>query len=1043
MKESKICYFKELRQKSNVLLSSIIGLLLGLFLFLVDKFNMPNGLMTRLDISIKFRSMVISLLYSALLSVIALVVLILLVKSFSKKVIKEDSMLLSFDFFSLVLLVAGLAGVDGVKKTFVIVLAIIAIVITLIRVLRVKEHTEETTLNSISYRKAIVKRVNVPAFVSIAVLIGIFLGIAIYYVDFDGMLGNVLPWWVAQSKFDKIGYVAGICSSVAIGFNVYTVLNNKNIKFSWIDTTLVFTTIVSFFSGLYFSFDLNKPIWHFHAWGAVTLILLITTIFRSMVIDAESVEEKNLGKSGYYFLKVADKFSLISLLFCGFVISGLFINIDVIGLNALFSTIPNVICSVFAILIILVMLVGGIVSLVKNTLRSSKIAAFDYVLMLSLVIGGVMIFDLYYAPTIIKLVLWLVAFILDLVFVGLRIHLIEREVVETEEVVKDIIEESVVEEIPSVVEKIVSNVTTVGEDMPTHKNVKHYYINKLKFTNSKTKSFYSDIKNFLLSHNVKSTITRRNETFRKSGLVCKLSVSGKTLRIHLPLNPNDEVSFNINKYHQFSLESKKRYADVPFTMKIRSLTACKRAIELLEKICLDRDIKLNSFYQEYDFVKDLDIDGRAIFDKACCLDMLVDKCDVSYADKFDGEENPSLEKICSYIPTLENRIDELNHINGKEVVIDLDKVISSFNDEVVSLETLKRLGLASNDCERLVVHVSDSLNKPVAVICDDIDNHSALVILATGGKIAFYQNGVEVVEDFENDDIDDEDDDDDFDDVDDLEEENTIRIKARKTTFVNRLKFTSDKTKAYYSVLKNRLLSYGIKSRATRRNEQFRKSGLFAKISISGKTLRLHLPLDPNDLESYPLTKYHQIDLTDKKQYSQVPFTVKIKSDRALKRALQLIDDLSAVKSFRLKRKYEDIDFTENLVIDGSAIFEKLNCVDRLTEVFDDEYLASFKEECAESYEKMVHLIPSIDKEEPNDGEIQNVYIDTVLDKIDGNEISLSSLKDVNIISKATNRICVKIHSKLDKSITVICDEITPEACLAVLSTGGKVILTK
>ena len=84
----------------------------------------------------------------------------------------------------------------------------------------------------------------------------------------------------------------------------------------------------------------------------------------------------------------------------------------------------------------------------------------------------------------------------------------------------------------------------------------------------------------------------------------------------------------------------------------------------------------------------------------------------------------------------------------------------------------------------------------------------------------------------------------------------TDKLVIRRTKFINKMKFTSDKTKEYYSQIKNLLLSYGTKNKVARRNEAFRKSGLVAKISISGKSLRLHLPLDPND-EERNIIKFH------------------------------------------------------------------------------------------------------------------------------------------------------------------------------------------
>lgn len=60
-----------------------------------------------------------------------------------------------------------------------------------------------------------------------------------------------------------------------------------------------------------------------------------------------------------------------------------------------------------------------------------------------------------------------------------------------------------------------------------------------------------------------------------------------------------------------------------------------------------------------------------------------------------------------------------------------------------------------------------------------------------------------------------------------------------------------------------------------------------AKISIIGKSIRLHLALDPASEE---LSKYPLKDLSDKKSYADVPAMLRISSDLALRRALKLIE---------------------------------------------------------------------------------------------------------------------------------------------------------
>ncbi len=70
-----------------------------------------------------------------------------------------------------------------------------------------------------------------------------------------------------------------------------------------------------------------------------------------------------------------------------------------------------------------------------------------------------------------------------------------------------------------------------------------------------------------------------------------------------------------------------------------------------------------------------------------------------------------------------------------------------------------------------------------------------------------------------------------------------------------------DESKENYNMLKNQLMSYeGIKNRTTKSNDIFRhKREYIAKISVLGKTVKLHLALNPDD---YLVTKYHHKDLS-------------------------------------------------------------------------------------------------------------------------------------------------------------------------------------
>ena len=111
---------------------------------------------------------------------------------------------------------------------------------------------------------------------------------------------------------------------------------------------------------------------------------------------------------------------------------------------------------------------------------------------------------------------------------------------------------------------------------------------------------------------------------------------------------------------------------------------------------------------------------------------------------------------------------------------------------------------------------------------------------------------------------------------------------ARKT-FMQKLASSDEQVQGYYNQIKHTLLGYKkIKSKVSRSYDRFnlgRKS--VSKIGFRGKTLVLYLALD---VESYLNTKYNPKDVSDKKKYADTPMMVKVKSNRGLKYALELID---------------------------------------------------------------------------------------------------------------------------------------------------------
>ena len=119
----------------------------------------------------------------------------------------------------------------------------------------------------------------------------------------------------------------------------------------------------------------------------------------------------------------------------------------------------------------------------------------------------------------------------------------------------------------------------------------------------------------------------------------------------------------------------------------------------------------------------------------------------------------------------------------------------------------------------------------------------------------------------------------------------------------------SDIIKRFYSELKNYILSYkGVKCRTSWKYESYNKGRKqLLKLKLRGKTLLMYCALDPNNYEYKKF--FHEI--AEAKAYSAVPMLVRIKSERALKRAKRLVDDIMANNEIQRNPKAEFVDYVE------------------------------------------------------------------------------------------------------------------------------------
>ena len=133
-----------------------------------------------------------------------------------------------------------------------------------------------------------------------------------------------------------------------------------------------------------------------------------------------------------------------------------------------------------------------------------------------------------------------------------------------------------------------------------------------------------------------------------------------------------------------------------------------------------------------------------------------------------------------------------------------------------------------------------------------------------------------------------------------------VHVRYR-SSFMSRLIQSEPPIQDYYTVLKNALLSYkGVKARTSFNFESFNVARLqCAKLNVKGKVLQVYLALDPKD---YNESKYHFTDVSDKPKLDQVPMMLKVKSERGLKYALELIEEV--MRRFEIERiETPDVDY--------------------------------------------------------------------------------------------------------------------------------------
>ena len=380
----------------------------------------------------------------------------------------------------------------------------------------------------------------------------------------------------------------------------------------------------------------------------------------------------------------------------------------------------------------------------------------------------------------------------------------------------------------------------------------HYrssFTSRLIQANDTLQDYYTAIKNYILSYpGVKAKTSWNYEIFTKGRTQCvKLNIKGKSLTLNLALDPKE---YSVSKYHFTDLSDNPKFAALPMLLKVKSDRGLKYALELIAEVMnklgiAQGEIPTADYHMPYE--------SNASLAKRGIVKVIL----------------PAGVKYDSTLEIREANVSEI--IDGEDdKTVTREEVFLYDNDDVAEAEIEEAVA------EETVAAEEPAVEAPAEAetVVENTEAPAAAPVIA--------------------------------DDSITTAEGNVVLIRYR-SSFTSRLIQSEGEIQDYYSALKNHLLSYkGVKSRTSWNYETFAKGRTqCARINLKGKTLTINLALVP---ESYNVNKYHFTDLSDNPKFDKLPMLLKIRSARALKYAIELIDELMKTLGVTLG-KIQNVDY--------------------------------------------------------------------------------------------------------------------------------------
>ncbi len=268
------------------------------------------------------------------------------------------------------------------------------------------------------------------------------------------------------------------------------------------------------------------------------------------------------------------------------------------------------------------------------------------------------------------------------------------------------------------------------------KKIRTKFNSKLMYAAPETKDYYSEIKNYLVMYRAKGRFSSRCETFRYKGLIAKVALGGKAVKVFLAIDP---TSLEGSKYHYKDMSAKKQYVEVPTMIKVRSPRGLKYFKELVDLLMAARGVKPKRGFEPTDYTADLIPNGEAILGKlGLSRDVLGKPMTVSSLPD-DIPDN-----IEDYIPAIQG--DPLEEAEVKATVY-LDTLCSHFVEgEEVTIDVLKSLHIVTAGN---VIHVKarGAMDRSLKIYAEYFDADALKVLMATNSTaVKIIHDAEEVTE---------------------------------------------------------------------------------------------------------------------------------------------------------------------------------------------------------------------------------------------------------------------------------------------------------